>query len=138
MRNTHRRPQYGIARLMDEMFYPNTNTRRVLNAAPKVNVVENEDNYTLKVAAPGYKKDDFNLKVDKDQLIISAKIEKSEGSSSEKITRREYSISSFQRSFHLGETLDSDQITASYEDGILSIAIAKKVKVDDTKLIEIQ
>jgi HSP20 family protein len=108
---------------------------------PAVNLSEDDRNYLVDVVAPGYKKEDFKLNVDDDVLTISAesKNERTEGGDGREYSRREYSCSSFTRSFQLPENAKDDAISAQYSDGILRIAIPKTEKqVKATKQINIQ
>ena len=97
---------------------------------PAVNLAEDDNAYTVDVVAPGYKKDDFKLKVDDDILTISAesKNERTEGSDGREYSRREYSCSSFTRSFRLPDNAKDEQVKAVYNDGILQITIPKTEK----------
>jgi HSP20 family protein len=107
---------------------------------PAVNVLENEKNYMVELVAPGFQKDDFTLKVEEDILTISAenKSEKTEGNDKKEYTRREYSYSSFTRSFHLPDNVKDDAITASYKEGVLTIELPKsETQVKATKEIAI-
>jgi HSP20 family protein len=94
-------------------------------------VKENDDEITIEVAAPGLKKDDFKLDYDNGRLTISSeKEDKFEEKEGEKITRREFSYSSFQRSFSVPETLiNADKIAAKYNDGILKVTLPKREEV---------
>lgn len=93
---------------------------------PSVNIVEEDNRYLLEVAVPGLEKADFNLEVDKDQLIISAtKSEEQKEEKEGKFTRREFNFSSFKRSFYMPKTVDKTSVDASYNDGILSIVLNK-------------
>jgi HSP20 family protein len=106
---------------------------------PAVNISENDKNYSVEVVAPGFKKEDFRIRVEDDMLTISAetKMEKANGNDKE-YTRREYSYSSFTRSFHLPENVKDDKISASYLDGILKLELPKsKEQVKATKEIPI-
>ena len=106
---------------------------------PAVNISESETAYSVEVVAPGFKKEDFKLKVDDDILTISAeaKSEKAEGNRKE-YTRREYSYSSFTRSFHLPDNVKDDSIAATYKDGILNLELPKsKSQVKATKEISV-
>ena len=108
---------------------------------PSVNIVENDDYFDVEVAAPGLKKDDFNIEVNRDNLIISArKEEKTEETKEGKVTRSEFNYSSFTRSFYLPETVDANAITATYKEGILKLQLPKKeeAKVKAPKTIEIK
>lgn len=93
---------------------------------PSVNVVEEADRYVIEVAAPGINKSDFNVEVDKDQLIISAEHAKEETDGEKgKFTRREYNYSSFKRNFFIPKSINKDAVDASYDNGILSITLLK-------------
>ena len=106
---------------------------------PSVNVKETETNHQIQLSAPGYKKENFNINIDNDILIISNTHteEKSEEKSS--WTRKEFKTSSFSRSFQLHDGLNVDDISAKYEDGILYIDIPKKEnQTKKTRNIEIK
>jgi len=95
---------------------------------PAVNIKENEDSFTVEVAAPGMQKDDFKVEIDNNLLTISSekkdeKVEK-EG---ERYTKREFSYQSFQRSFTLPQGMvHEDKIEAKYKDGVLHLLIPKR------------
>jgi HSP20 family protein len=111
------------------------------SALPAVNLSEDANNFLVEVAAPGYKKEDFRLKVDDDVLTISAetKSEKTEGGNGREYSRREYSQSSFTRSFQLPDNAKDDQISARYNEGVLQITIPKSEKeVKASKEIKIE
>lgn len=99
---------------------------------PSVNVIENEKNYKLTMAAPGLKKDDFKIDIDGDIITISAetKVEKEE--KDEKFSRKEYSYKTFSRSFTLPEIVNADKIDAVYENGELKLMLPKKAEVKKT------
>lgn len=92
---------------------------------PAVNIVETETNFRIELAAPGLNKEDFNIKVEKDTLSISAKKESTtvEG---EKVKVREFAYTSFQRNFTLPKTVDTEAIEARYDNGVLVLTLPKK------------
>lgn len=92
---------------------------------PAVNITENKDSYHLSLAAPGLKKDDFNVDLDGDILTISAQKEENKEEKDEKYTKKEYNYSSFSRSFTLPAEVMKDKIDASYKDGILKLKLPK-------------
>jgi HSP20 family protein len=95
-------------------------------SSPSVNVIENENDFLVEVAAPGLDKEDFNVEVEKDHLIISAHKEIKKEEKEGKYTRNEFNYSSFTRRFFLPETVDGDNIEASYKDGILKLVVPKR------------
>ncbi len=131
--------------LFDDLFTTDwlggtTNVNKIGFNTPAVNIKETEDDYAVELAAPGLVKEDFNIELDNDLLIISSE-KKSENESEEKgkYTRKEFCYTSFKRSFTLPETADADKIEASYENGMLLIKLPKKeeAKVQPKRLIEI-
>jgi HSP20 family protein len=93
---------------------------------PAVNISENEKDFVVEVAAPGMKKDDFNLNLERNVLTISSEKKSEEKQEEKQFTRREFSYTSFQRSFTLPESVDQDKINANYKDGVLTVTLHKK------------
>lgn len=93
---------------------------------PAVNVKEDEDGYTLALAAPGYAKEDIEIKIDDNVLTISSEKKDAEKKEGEQYTRKEFKYAAFKRTFTLPDTVDATKIAASYENGILNLAIPKK------------
>jgi HSP20 family protein len=96
---------------------------------PAVNIKDNEKDFSVSIAAPGLKKEDFKIALNHNVLTISSeqsseKEEKEEG----KYTRKEYNYSSFSRSFTIPDTVETDNIDAKYENGELKITLPKKEK----------
>ena len=98
---------------------------RTLNV-PAVNITEQKDEYHVSLAAPGMKKEDFNIDVDGNMLTISSEKEESKEEKEKKFTRKEYSYSSFSRSFTLPEEVNKEKIDARYENGVLKISLPRK------------
>ncbi len=93
---------------------------------PAVNIVESNDEFQVEVAAPGMKKDDFHVELDNDMLIITSEKQDSSEHSDKSYARREFSYQSFNRTFHLPNTVEADKIKAKYENGVLRLVIPKK------------
>ncbi len=95
---------------------------------PGVNIAENENEFHIELAAPGLKKEDFKINLEKNLLSVSAekKEENTEMDEAKKYNRIEYNYSSFMRTFTLPETADHSRISAEYKDGILFISVVKK------------
>ena len=122
-------PEKSLGGFFDEFFNRNLSDMVGTDftfSSPSVNVIENENDFIVEVAAPGLDKDDFNVEVDKDHLIISAHKEVKKEETEGKYTRNEFNYSSFTRRFYLPETVDGDHIEASYIDGILRLVVPKR------------
>ena len=121
---------------MSDAFRSNYNKGITL---PKVNIQEIEEAFKVDMAVPGFKKSDFSVSIDKDELVISAKIKDGEEKKENQFTRREFGYASFQRTFVLPEIVDGDKIEAKYKDGILSVELPKKeeAKPKPARTIEI-
>jgi len=94
---------------------------------PSVNIKENDDEFDVEMAAPGMMKEDFKIELNNSLLTISSeKQAENQAREGKNITRREFSYQSFSRSFALPAIVETDRITAKYENGILKINIPKK------------
>ena len=96
------------------------------NSVPAVNIKENEKEYYLELFVPGRSKEDFTIEIDEAVLTISSEIKKENEEVNDNYTRKEFSISSFKRSFTLPDTIATDKIDANYEGGILKFNLPKK------------
>lgn len=102
---------------------------------PDVNIVENEKNYEIEVAVPGLKKEDFKINLTENILTISSEVSKEHSCNEKNYTSREFSYGSFTRSFTLPKTIDTDKISANYEQGILHVVLPLK-PAEQTKLLK--
>ncbi len=98
---------------------------RLMNM-PAVNITENKDDFLVSLAAPGLKKDDFKIDIDGNMLTISSEKEENKEEKDKKYTRKEYSYSSFSRTFTIPEDVNRDKIEAKYEDGVLKLMLPRK------------
>jgi HSP20 family protein len=114
----------GVDDIFESIFNDSFLSDRMVTRVPAVNISESADHYHIELAAPGLKKQDFKISVDRDQLSIS--VEQQSENNDRKYNKREYSYSSFVRSFTLPELADQDRIEAAYDDGVLKIDVAKK------------
>lgn len=124
--------------LRDDDFFANRWFREM--TVPAVNIKESDSAFNLEVAAPGMKKSDFKLEVKEGMLYIRAELRQEEEETDKGYSRKEFSFNAFTRSFWLPEDVKADEIKASYEEGILHIAIPKMKteKKSAAKLIEIK
>ena len=103
-------------------------TRFSNNWTPAVNVVENESSYEIEIAAPGMKKEDFNVSIENGILTISGTTTKEEEEKSKNYTRKEFSTRSFTKSFTLPENVNENAMKAKYDDGVLQLTVKKRAK----------
>ncbi len=112
---------------------------KLVNKTPAVNIAEGENGYDIELAAPGLKKEDFKISVDKNVLSVSAEKKAETAENTKKYSKREYSYTSFVRTFNLPEAADQANISAEYTDGILNITVGKKEEAKiQTREIEVK
>lgn len=106
---------------------------------PAVNITEKKDKYKVELAVPGMKKEDFSVDISGSMLTISAAKENENEETDKKYTRKEYSYSSFSRSFTLPAEVNKSKIEATYKDGLLTLVLPKTESAikDDTQRIKI-
>jgi len=116
----------GFNDVFDSIFDDTFFSDRLISRVPAVNISESENNYHVELAAPGLKKEDFKLNLERNQLTISVEQQAEQNDQQKNYSKREYSYSSFVRSFTLPDSADQANIEATYTDGILRIDIAKR------------
>ena len=100
---------------------------------PAANIQEKEKEFVIELAAPGMEKNDFHVDIENGILQISSEKEAKTESTDSGYSRKEFSYSSFSRSFALPENVDEDNIKASYKEGILYLRLPKTKHVDIPK-----
>lgn len=128
----------GFNDVLGSIFNDSFFSDRMMSRVPAVNVSEAQDHYHIEMAAPGLNKNDFDIKLDRNILAVSVEQKKQDVQEHRQFNKREFSYTSFVRSFALPETADDAQIEASYVNGILNIQVAKKEEAKQvTRKIEI-
>ena len=96
--------------------------------APAVDVYEDEHNVSLKIEVPGIDEKDIDVRIENNTLTVHGerKIEKEEKEENFRRVERQYG--SFTRSFTLPSSVDSGQVSAHYDNGVLKIKLAKKAE----------
>lgn len=123
--------------LFDTEFMPKASA-----TAPAINVKETDKAYFVELAAPGMRKEDFNVHInDEGNLMIKMekKDEKKEEDKSARYLRREFSYSRFEQTLILPDDVEKDQIKARVEHGVLTVELPKheEQKVKVSRQIEI-
>lgn len=104
-----------------------------------VNLRETDNSYEMSLVAPGLRKEDFKLNVIDDLLTVSYEQKQNDESKNDGWLTKEFRMNSFTRSFNLGKTVDVNNITASYDNGILHLTLPKKEEARKlTKQIEVK
>ena len=124
------RPFY-MPNFFDDDFLPMLSNRT--SSMPSVNIREDENNYNLDLAVPGINKDDLKIDINEDVLTVSSENKSEKEENKDGYKRKEFSYSSFCRSFYIPENVNRDNIEANYKDGVLSVFLPKQ-KEDKTRL----
>jgi HSP20 family protein len=124
------RPFYVPGIFNDDFFsvFPNRTS-----SMPAVNIKEDEKSYTLDLAIPGIDKNDLKIDINEDVLTLSSETKNETEENTDGYRKKEFSYSSFCRSFYIPENVNREQIAANYKDGVLSVTLPKQ-EVDKTKL----
>lgn len=120
-------------------FFDNSWMERPTYTAPAINVMENEHEYEVELAAPGLDKEDFKVHVDGEgnlHIEMEKKTEAKEGKKHGRYLRREFSYEKFQQTLLLPDDVDADKIEAKVEKGILGIHLPKKERVVTTETVK--
>lgn len=122
--------------LMDRksMFENFFDTNGDFDISPAMNIKEKEKEFEVELAAPGLRKEDFNITLDDGILTVSAQKEESKDEEKEGFITKEFSYNSFSRSISIPESIDEEkEVTAKYEDGVLKLKLHKKENMEPKK-----
>ena len=137
-------PVFGRNTWMPDVFndfFDNDFMTRANATAPAINVKENDKEYTVELAAPGLKKDDFNVNIDRDgnlHIHMESKDEKKDEDKKSHYLRREFSYSKFEQTLLLPDDVDKDKIEAKVNDGVLTVNLPKTEKKEEKTLKQIE
>jgi HSP20 family protein len=115
-----------LGQLFNDSFWGFNGLDRAVNVP--VNIRETDKSYELELVAPGLRKEDFRVSLNKDVLTVGFehREEQQQENKQEQWLRKEYNLRSFTRSFSLEDSLDPNKITAKYADGILHLSLPKR------------
>ncbi len=140
VRRTNRNYDSLWNNLVNGDFYMNQNGLYCGNQSmPAINIIEDENMFSIELAAPGLNKEDFNIEFDNGKLTISAKKQETE-EETKNYTKREFNYAGFSRSFVVPkQKVDDGKISAAYENGVLNITLPKReeVKPKPSRTVEI-
>ena len=110
----------------------------VATFAPQVNTREGEFAYHIDVDLPGVKKEDIKIDVKDNMLIISGERNFKDEVKEEDYYRVETSFGKFSRSFNLPDSIDTENIDASAENGVLEVVVPKLALKDNVRNISVK
>ena len=110
----------------NDSFFNNHTVAACNSTSPAVNIAEDDQEFRIEVAVPGMARKDFRIDLEDDVLTISSEQKENKEDDKGTYMRREFSFNSFKRSFQLPESIDTENIKASSNAGILSIQLPKK------------
>lgn len=113
--------------LFDEMFEDPFFSKS--SKLMKTDIKENENDYTIEVDLPGYSKEDIQITVDDGYLTVSANTSKEDDDTSSKYVKRERYYGECSRSFYVGNDVETEDVKASFRNGILKLEVPKKEDV---------
>jgi HSP20 family protein len=122
-------PASTVDRLASEIF--GQNIARFFGSdgfqehAPRVNILENEDEYRLQMQVPGFDRKDLKVAMVDDTLTISGELTEEQHDQSVRWTRREFGRAAFERSFVIPQSVQADAIKAECVNGVLTLVIPK-------------
>ena len=120
-------------------FFDNSWMERTNYTAPAINVIENEKEYEVELAAPGLTKEDFQIHVDNEgnlQIAMEKKIENKEGKKHGRYLRREFSYEKFAQTLLLPDDVDQEKIQAKMENGVLNVHLPKREKIQQPEKVK--
>lgn len=137
--NRELRRQYNE---MNRQF--NEMNRQMKKRAMKTDVVDNGDHFTIKADLPGFDKKDIRVDLQNGVLTVAASHTENNDQKDEKsgqYIRRERFLSSYQRSFEVGEDVKPEDIQAQYENGVLTLTVPNRhpqIQQNDAGRIEVK
>ena len=120
-------------------FFDNSWMERANYTAPAINVIENEKEYEVELAAPGLAKEDFQIHIDGEgnlQIAMEKKNEQKEGHKHGRYLRREFSYEKYAQTLLLPDDVDQEKIEAKMENGVLNIHLPKREKVQQEEKVK--
>jgi HSP20 family protein len=110
---------------------------RVVTYTPRVDVVENKENFVVRAELPGIKKDEVKLTLENNVLTLSGEKRHEEKRDEDNYHLMETRYGKFERRFRLTDNIDRSNIAADYKDGVLTITLPK-TKESQSKQIAIK
>ncbi|MBK7851160.1 MAG: Hsp20/alpha crystallin family protein [Bacteroidetes bacterium] len=131
----------GIPSIFSDFFSDFVNEevlpRNVFKSLPAVNISELPESYRVELAAPGMSKGDFKIEVENGVLTIKAEKKEEKQDENSKYTRKEFSYTSFSRTFTMPDHVNTESISAEYVNGVLTLVLPKREEAKKKPVKEI-
>ena len=115
-------------------FFNNVDMPKANATAPAINVKESDVQYTVELAAPGLRKEDFDVNINADgDLPIKMENKRNVKEEKEHYLRREFSYAKYEQTLILPDDVDKEKISARVNDGVLTVELPK-VKHEEQKI----
>lgn len=119
---------------MESVFSHPLNLKKISTWRPAIELKQTEKEYKIKVQLPGVNKDDIHVDLNNDYMTITAEVkeEKKDKDDNEKVHTSEFRYGKYIRTVSFDNPVKSDQSSAEYKDGILTMSLPKQ-KIEKTK-----
>jgi HSP20 family protein len=124
--------------LVDELFrsFLVNDTREQNNRCVPANVIDNEKDFRIELSIPGFSRDDVKISFQNNTLTVKSD-KKSNEEDGSRFIRRGFVPQNFEKHYRLSKEIDTDNIAAAFNNGILEITLPKKVEVPGESAVEI-
>jgi HSP20 family protein len=133
--------QNEIDRVFDQFFSSGDQDRGGSSTQtvwrPRTDLIETDDSYRLHLDMPGMSRDELNISYKDNELVVSGERTSDRSGEDEEFVRVERSFGQFRRTFTLPRTVDAEHISATYDNGVLTVTVPKTETVTPRQ-IEIQ
>ncbi|MBF1383801.1 Hsp20/alpha crystallin family protein [Prevotella aurantiaca] len=107
-------------------FFDNNNMPKANATAPAINVLVNDTEYTVELAAPGLRKEDFDISLNAEgDLVIKMEKKAEVKDENTRYLRREFAYSKYEQTLILPDDVNKDEVGARMADGVLNITLPK-------------
>ncbi len=127
--------------LLDDIFddpFFTKNESRIM----RTDIKEHDDNYSISIDLPGYDKDNIKIDVEDGYLTVHAVMDKEDKDEEKgKFVRRERYYGECKRSFYVGDSIETEDVKASFKNGTLTLTVPKKEEkkeLPEKKYVEIE
>lgn len=125
-----------LEEIINDTFGGSFFNRSTFGGYPPLNISEEDNKYTISLAAPGLSKEKIDITVHDRKLIIKSVLnsDTNKVDNEKEMIRREYNFNDFERSISLSEDFDTSDVSATYNNGVLAIDFTKKPKKSDSSI----